>query len=117
MNLFSFQKNIYLNKDNLSVQKSFLLYILSLSFLALYSFFLIRFVANDGLSSFATDSANYMVMARYLSPWNEASIPIKAAWPNQDFPILFPFILAITGVAYDFFLAHIITALFLMKLI
>ncbi len=83
-------------------------------FAGIYAVFLIPFVAHDGLASFFSDSVNYLLMARYLSPWHEASPAIVAAWPSQDFPPFFPFILAILGAAYDYTLAHVLTALFLL---
>ena len=83
-------------------------------FAGIYAAFLIPFVAHDGLASFFSDSVNYLLMARYLSPWQEASPAVVAAWPSQDFPPFFPFILAISGVAYDYTLAHVLTAFFLL---
>ena len=77
-----------------------------------YAWTLVQFVGHDGLSSFATDSANYMVMARYLSPWHEANAAITHAWPGQDYPIFFPLLLAVLGSAYDYYTAHTLTALF-----
>ena len=83
-------------------------------FVGMYAAFLIPFVAHDRLASFFSDSVHYLLMARYLSPWHEASPAIVAAWPSQDFPPFFPFILAILGAAYDYTLAHVLTALFLL---
>ena len=83
-------------------------------FAGIYAVFLIPFVAHDGLASFFSDSVNYLLMARYLSPWHEASPAVVAAWPSQDFPPFFPFILALAGAAYDYTLAHVLTALFLL---
>ncbi len=83
-------------------------------FAGIYAAFLIPFVAHAGLVSFFSDSAHYLLMARYLSPWHEASPAVVAAWPRQDFPPFFPFILAILGAAYDYTLAHVLTALFLL---
>ena len=80
--------------------------------LLLYAWTLVQFVSHDSLSSIATDSANYMVMARYLSPWHDTSAAIMHAWPNQDYPVFFPLILALSGSAYDFFMAHALTAVF-----
>ncbi len=83
-------------------------------FVGMYAVFLIPFVAHDGLASFFSDSVNYLLMARYLSPWYEASPAVVATWSSQDFPPFFPFILAFAGAAYDYTLAHMLTALFLL---
>ncbi len=83
-------------------------------FVGIYAAFLIPFVAHDGLSTFRNDSSYYLLMARYLSPWHEASPAVVAASSIQNFPPFFPFILAISGAAYDYTLAHVVTALFLL---
>ena len=98
----------YQFKNNLS----FL--ITSMLFIAFYSYVIINFVSHDGLSSLASDSANYMVMALYLSPWVEAPPEINALWTQQDYPPLFPLILAITGAVHNLVFSHIITTLFLI---
>ncbi len=98
----------------LSSRSSLFHYAALFVFVGVYAVFLIPFVAHDGLASFFSDSVNYLLMARYLSPWQEASPAIVAAWPSQDFPPFFPFILAILGAAYDYTLAHVLTALFLL---
>ncbi len=114
MKLLRFQQSL-LNTDSGLPTRADLLFACLFSIpLLFYAYLLISFVAHDGLSSLATDSANYMVMARYLSPWHESSAAIDAAWPQQDYPVLFPLILALAGTAYDFFLAHTLTALFLV---
>tara|TARA_R110000782_G_scaffold186629_1_gene276806 strand:+ start:5155 stop:6561 length:1407 start_codon:yes stop_codon:yes gene_type:complete len=55
-----------------------------------------------------------MLMGLYMSPWKEASAPIQALWQFQDFPPLFPLILAITGAVHNINIAHIMTLLFLI---
>ena len=90
------------------------LVLLSILALGFYSYLLINFVANDSLSSFATDSANYVVMARFLSPWHSATTAVVSAWPAQDFPVFFPLVLALSGAAYDYYLAHAVTVIFLI---
>ena len=90
-------------------------YLVLFGFTLVYGCFLLPFVAHEGLSTFASDSPYYLLMARYLSPWHEPSPAIIAAWPPmQDLPPLFPFILAISGAAYSYTFAHILTALFLL---
>jgi hypothetical protein len=96
-----------LNKFNLTPAVTIFLFIT-------YSFFIIKFVWNDGLSSFASDSANYMLMAQYMSPWQEPSLAVKELWSYQYFPPFFPIILALTGVAHSMLAAHILTTVFLL---
>lgn len=60
----------------------------------------------DGLASIADDSVNYLVMARYLSPWVPASEAVVAAWPLQNFPPLLPLVLAWTGAANSMQFSH-----------
>lgn len=79
-----------------------------------YSYALISFVWIDGLASFASDSANYMLMALYLSPWQETTDVVKEIWPYQFFPPFYSVILGLTGAAHNFIAAHIITTLFLL---
>jgi hypothetical protein len=81
---------------------------------AVYSFTIINFVWIDGLSSFASDSANYMAMALYMSPWQEPTAAIKAIWPYQFYPPFFPIVLALTGTAHSLVAAHILTTAFLL---
>jgi hypothetical protein len=97
------------------IHKSFHLhYLISLVLLIIYIFFSLMFVWHDNLSTFASDSANYMLMGLYMSPWQEASPPIKALWELQYFPPFFPFILAITGAVHNLYIAHSVTLLFLI---
>ena len=110
MSMFSIVGNFIL----LSSRSSLFHYAALFVFVGVYAVFLIPFVAHDRLASFYNDSVNYLLMARYLSPWHEASPAIVAAWPSQDFPPFFPFILAVLGAAYDYTLAHVLTALFLL---
>ena len=86
----------------------------TITIFAIYTTIAIKFVWHDGLSSFASDSANYMLMGQYLSPWKDASLAIKSLWPEQDFPPLFPLLIAFTGAAHNMIAAHILTASFLI---
>ena len=55
-------------------------YLISVVLLTVYLCFSFNFVWHDNLSTFASDSANYMLMGLYMSPWKEASAPIQALW-------------------------------------
>ena len=81
--------------------------------LTAYALVAIRFVFHDGLASFASDSGNYLLMARYLSPWQEAPEAVRALWDQQYFPPLFPLLLGVSGLAYNFAAAHLFTLFFL----
>ena len=60
----------------------------------------------DNLASLANDSVHYLVMARHYSPWVSETPAIAAAWLYQDFPLLFPWLLAISGAAHSYLYAH-----------
>lgn len=97
-----------------SIRTPPLVVLLFLIALSTYSFFLLQFVWHDNLASFVGDSANYMLMGLYMSPWQNPSEPIRALWSYQDFPPFFPFILALTSAAHSMIAAHILTASFLI---
>lgn len=70
------------------------------------------FVRQDGLGTFADDSVSYLVMAQVFSPWQGASAAVAEAFAREAFyPPLFPVLLALTGAAHDFALAHVVNAL------
>ncbi len=87
---------------------------ISIIALITYTTIAIKFVWHDSLTTFASDSANYMLMALYLSPWEEASLPIQSLWPYQEYPPLFPFVLALTGVVHNMTAAHVFTLFILI---
>jgi hypothetical protein len=51
----------------------------------------------EGLSTFADDSVSYLLMAQCWSPWHEAGPAQLAACVNENYPPLFPLLLAVTG--------------------
>lgn len=80
--------------------------------------FLERFAWFDGIASIANDSVNYLVMARHYSPWTGESPAIATAWQYEDFPPLFPMLLAYSGAAYSFYWSHVmVTVTGLLSLI
>ena len=81
--------------------------------LTAYALVAIRFVFHDDLASFASDSGNYLLMARYLSPWQEVPEAVSALWDQQYFPPLFPLLLGVSGLAYNFAGAHLFNLFFL----
>jgi hypothetical protein len=92
-----------------SGNKKYIFCFISIIALTIYATIAIKFVWHDNLSSFASDSANYMLMALYLSPWEEAPLPIQSLWSYQEYPPLFPFLLALTGVVHNMIAAHVFT--------
>ena len=104
-----------INNDYANARKhKYTFYLISIITLAIYTTITIIFVWHDGLSSFASDSANYMLMGLYLSPWIDESFAILSLWPYQDFPPFFPLVLAATGAAHNMIAAHILTLAFLI---
>lgn len=67
-----------------------------------------RFAVHEDLSSFADDSVSYLIMGQVLSPWSEASAPVRAAYPEQAYPPLFPALLGLSGTAYSLRAAHLL---------
>jgi len=79
--------------------------------LAYLSYLMYHLAFFDSLSSIANDSVNYIAMARHYSPWIDESKAIHHVWPLQDFPPLFPVLLAMTGAAHSFLYAHALVVL------
>jgi hypothetical protein len=79
-----------------------------------YALIAALFVWHDGLATFASDSGNYLLMARYLSPWQEASEAIRLLWDQQYFPPLFPLLLGLSGLSYHLAGAHLFTLALLL---
>ena len=79
----------------------------------IYTLYLMNRLAGfNALTSVADDSVNYLAMARYYSPWKQATEAIISVWPLQDFPPFFPMVLAITGAAHSLPAAHLLVVLF-----
>ncbi len=51
----------------------------------------------EGLSTFADDSVSYLLMAQCWSPWHDPSPVQLDACVNENYPPLFPLLLALTG--------------------
>src|SRR5258706_1180522 len=69
------------------------------------------FLWQPGLDSLFDDSVSYLVMAQALTPFHAADPAIVAAAAREKYPPLFPLILALTGGAYDWRIAHLVVAL------
>jgi 4-amino-4-deoxy-L-arabinose transferase-like glycosyltransferase len=68
------------------------------------------FLWQPGLDSLHDDSVSYLVMAQAFSPWHAADAVIRAAFPHEPYPPLFPLLLALAGGAYDWRVAHLVVA-------
>lgn len=73
--------------------------------------FAVLFTWQPGLASLHDDSVSYLVMAQAYSPFQAAPASIVAAAPHEKYPPLFPLLLALTGGAFDWRIAHAIVAL------
>ena len=69
------------------------------------------FLWQPGLDSLYDDSVSYLVLAQWFSPWHAADPAIAAAAPLEKYPPLFPLLLALTGGAYDWRIAHLVVAI------
>jgi hypothetical protein len=69
------------------------------------------FLWQPGLDSLYDDSVSYLVLAQWFSPWHAADPAIVAAAPLEKYPPLFPLLLALTGGAYDWRIAHLVVAI------
>jgi len=104
-----------INNDHIiAIKQKYYFCLIATIIFVLYTTIAIKFIWHDNLSTFASDSANYMLMALYLSPWEEASLPIQSLWPYQEYPPLFPLVLALTGVVHNMIAAHVFTLFILI---
>ena len=69
------------------------------------------FLWQPGLDSLYDDSVSYLLLAQWMSPWNAAGPVVAAAAPLEKYPPLFPLLLALTGGAYDWRIAHLVVAI------
>lgn len=78
---------------------------------ALVAVFAIAFTRQTGLASLYDDSVSYLIMAQGFAPLHPADAPILAAFPLEKYPPVFPLLLALSGGAYDWRIAHALVAL------
>lgn len=64
------------------------------------------------LTELGGDSAGYLLMARYYSPYHAASAAVLAYKSQIITPPLFPWLLAIVDGGYNLFAAHLVVAFF-----
>jgi hypothetical protein len=81
---------------------------------ALYAAALLRALNVDGLSSMASDSVHYLLMARHLSPWGASDSIAAAAWVEQEHPPLFGLLLGLFDAGGNFRIAHLLTGALLL---
>jgi 4-amino-4-deoxy-L-arabinose transferase-like glycosyltransferase len=73
--------------------------------------FALRFLWHGGIDSLYDDSVSYLIMAQAFSPFEAVDPAIAVAAPDEKYPPLFPLLLALTGGAYDWRIAHAVVAL------
>lgn len=78
---------------------------------ALVAAFAIAFTHQSGLASLYDDSVSYLIMAQGFAPWHPADPALLAAFPLEKYPPGFPLLLALSGGAYDWRIAHALVAL------
>jgi hypothetical protein len=71
----------------------------------------VLFLWQPGLDSLYDDSVSYLVMAQRFTPWVPVDPAIASAAAAEKYPPLFPLLLAFTGGAYDWRIAHVVVAL------
>ena len=77
-----------------------------------FAFLCVRFVWQASLGTFADDSVSYLVAAQVMSPWQHASSPVLEAFHREAaYPPLYPLLLALSGTAANFLLAHALSGL------
>jgi hypothetical protein len=68
----------------------------------------------DVLGALGGDNAWYLLTAKYISPYSDASLATQHFAQMSPYPPLIPLILAITGGAESLNIAHFVTTLFLI---
>ncbi|MFC1664817.1 hypothetical protein ACFL17_04215 [Pseudomonadota bacterium] len=82
--------------------------------LIIFSIFLGTFVATDQLSTLASDSIHYLVMAAGFSPWENISEFLQPHLATQNYPPLFPLLLGLSGLNRSLPTAHLFAVVFLI---
>lgn len=77
------------------------------AFIALCTFILLPLLAHDALW-FSDDGPAYMLLAKAFSPYYDYSTAVLEGAKRENYPPLFPALLAILGASNSFFTAHII---------
>ncbi|HEY7841661.1 MAG TPA: hypothetical protein VIC61_08835 [Gammaproteobacteria bacterium] len=79
-----------------------------------YAVILLHAINFGGISSLASDSVNYLLMARHLSPWGDPDPIAALMFAGQDYPPLFGLVLGLADAGNDFGTAHLLTGVFLL---
>ena len=71
---------------------------------------IVAFCWHPVVATVGDDSVSYLLLARHFTSWHPD--PLAAPWTGyfSNFPPLFPLLLAVTGGAYDLFIAHLVVA-------
>lgn len=70
----------------------------------------VAFTWQPGLASLFDDSVSYLILAQAMSPFGEASPAVAAAAAGEKYPPLTAWLLALTGGAFDWRMAHAMVA-------
>lgn len=65
----------------------------------------------DQVTSFADDGGSYLIMAKHFSPYSVAPPLIEQAYLSEQYPPLYPILLAYAGGAEDIAQAHLVNIL------
>jgi hypothetical protein len=71
----------------------------------------IAFLWQPGLDSLYDDSVSYLLMAQRFTPFHALDPAVAGAAMQEKYPPVFPLLLAFTGGAYDWRIAHAVVAL------
>ncbi len=97
------------------LDKPTLAFFAGLLFIAYLAF---NFAAHSTLGTFADDSVSYIIMGQSYSPYYSTSPVILDAAKIENYPPVFPMLLALTGTSHNFLAGHIlVVCLLLLSLI
>ena len=82
--------------------------------LAVYGVAYVSFTASELPGSISSDSASYMLIARSFSPYRPPSEAVEEAAVRNGYPPFFPWVSAVTGLAYDIESHFVLNAVFLI---
>jgi len=89
-----------------------------LGFLLFIAYLAIGFASHSTLGTFADDSVSYIIMGQSYSPYFSTHPVIMDAAKTENYPPIFPILLALTGTSHSFLAGHVLVViLFLCSLL
>lgn len=82
-----------------------------LLFITIVTLLAVAFVWTDTLGSYSDDSVSYIIMAQAMSPYFDTADVIIQGAKLEQYPPLFSFFLAITGISHHYLASHISVAM------